>query len=270
VLSVDQLREVVAALQAHGVAHIELTGGEPLLRLDALEAIVRGASADSDFWVLTSGAQMTERCARRMADAGVTGVMVSLDHWDPARHDAFRGVAGTWERAVRALTLARDAGLLTGISVTVTRETATLTDLLALTEIARARGASYVRVLEPQASGRWADADVQLGPTHRAALAALADAANARWPDDAPIIEDVDALRRAAGCQGAGERFLFVDAAGDVHACPFCHGVAGTCLGGGLDAALARLRERGCRVDDAEALVQLRPRRSAEVIAARR
>jgi hypothetical protein len=48
------------------------------------------------------------------------------------------------------------------------------------------------------------------------------------------------------GCFGAGDRYLFVDAEGAVHACPFCRGAAGTARGGGLPDAVARLRARGC------------------------
>jgi MoaA/NifB/PqqE/SkfB family radical SAM enzyme len=258
-LTEAQLREVVAALQGRGVGNIELTGGEPLLRLDAVEAIVRDARALSDFWVLTSGVPMTESCARRLADAGVTGVLVSLDHWDPARHDVFRGARGTYEHAMRALSLARDAGLLTGVSVTASRETANLDDLLAITDVARARGATYVRVLEARTSGRWREAEVRLDGAHLDAIRGLAQAAEARWPGEAPIFDDVDALRRAAGCQGAGRRFLFVDAAGDVRPCTFCDGVAGSCLDGGLDAAIDALRRGACRAD-AEDLIPLRER----------
>lgn len=251
-LSVEDLCAIARALQARGVVHLELTGGEPLARIDAVEAIARALGTDTDCWVLTSGAPMTDRVARRLVDAGVVGVMVSLDHWDPARHDAFRGVPGTFERAVRAMSLARDAGLLMGASVTATRETANPDDLLRVVDVARAHGARFVRVLEPHAAGRWSSADVALREEHRAAIASLQRAVDRAWPDDAPILEAPDAIRVTDRCQGAGRRYLFVDAAGDVHACPFCHGAAGNVLRDGLDACLARLRASACA---SEALV---------------
>ena len=76
----------------------------------------------------------------------------------------------------------------------------------------------------------------------------------------APIVEDLDAARRAEGCQGAGRQYLFIDAAADVHACPFCHGAAGNCLREGLDTSLARLLGRACDADATERLVTLRGR----------
>lgn len=244
-LSIEDLRAVVAALLDRGVAHLELTGGEPLLRLDAVEAIARDASTLADVWVLTSGAPMTADHARRLADAGVTGVMVSLDHWDATRHDAFRGVEGTFDHALEAMTLTRDEGLLVGASFTATRATANPTDLLRVVGVARKHGASFVRLLDPQPADGWAHEDVALGPAQRAAMASLAEAARAAWPDDAPIIEESDAATRDADCQGAGGG-VFVDAAGDLHGCPFCRDAAGNVLREGLDASLARLRRDGC------------------------
>ncbi len=259
-LSVDDLRAIVAMLQARGAARVELTGGEPLLRLDAVEALVRGAAPGTDFWVLTSGAQLTEDAARRLADAGVTGVAVSLDHWDPARHDAFRGARGTFERAVRGMAFARDAGLVVAADVTATRATANHPDLLRITAVARDHGASFLRLIEPQAAGRWASADIALGREHLDALRGLARAANARWPREAPIVDDVGGTQRRFGCFGAGQHYLFIDAAGDVHACPFCRAAAGNCLREGLDAIVARLRARGCEGFPDARLVALRRR----------
>lgn len=259
-LTVESLRAIVTALQARGASHIELTGAEPLQRLDAVEAVVRGALPGTDFWVLTSGALLTAPVARRLADAGVTGVTVSLDHWDPPRHDAFRGAHGTFTRAVGGMRLARDAGLVVAASVTATRETANLPDLLRILDVARAHGATFARVLEPQAAGRWAHADVSLRAENYAALRGLARAARARWPDDAPILNDVGYIQQREGCPGAGAHYVFVDAAGEVHACPFCHGSAGHCLRDGLDVTLARLRARGCRTSASPELVPLRAR----------
>lgn len=257
-LSVDDLRAIVAALQARGAVHVELTGGEPLLRLDAVEALVRGAAPGTDFWVLTSGAPLSEDAARRLAAAGVTGVAVSLDHWDPARHDAFRGARGTFDRAVRGMAFARDAGLVVAADFTATRATANLPDLLRVVAVARDHGASFFRVIEPRAAGRWASADVALGREHLDALRGLARAANARWPGGAPIFDDVGGTQRRLGCFGAGQHYLFIDAAGDVHACPFCRAAAGNCLREGLDAIVPRLQARGCEAFPAARLVRRR------------
>jgi radical SAM protein with 4Fe4S-binding SPASM domain len=68
----------------------------------------------------TNGTTMTAPLARRLAEAGLRYVEISLDSVDPARHDAFRGAAGMWARAVRgARAVVETPGLRLGIAMCV-------------------------------------------------------------------------------------------------------------------------------------------------------
>ncbi len=112
---VDQLGESYVAMLA-------LAGGEPTISGDFLPVLRRAGSYGMHLSVATNGVTMTDRLAGEMADAGVRYVEVSLDSVDPARHDAFRGVGGMWERAVRAArVVAATQGLRLGIAMCVHR-----------------------------------------------------------------------------------------------------------------------------------------------------
>jgi MoaA/NifB/PqqE/SkfB family radical SAM enzyme len=243
-LPVGELVGIAEALSGLGACHLELTGGEPMLRLDAVEAVTRALGPRVDVWVLTSGVGLDPRSAARLRDAGVVGTLVSLDHWDPARHDAFRGVPGTFARATEGARAAAAADLVLGLSFTATREMAG-DDLDRLARLGRDLGAGFLRILEPRAVGRWAGQDVSLRPEQVDLLLRFARAANS-GPSDLPLVELPALGQRTVGCFGAGDRYLFVDAEGEVHACPFCRAPAGSARGGGLPAAVARLRARGC------------------------
>jgi MoaA/NifB/PqqE/SkfB family radical SAM enzyme len=243
-LSVGELVEIAEALCGLGAAHLELTGGEPMLRLDAVEAVCRALAPRVDVWVLTSGFGLNARSAARLRAAGAVGMAVSLDHWDPARHDAFRGMPGSFERAVEGAQAAAAADLVVALSLTATRGFQA-EDLTRYTRLARDLGAGFVRILEPRAVGRWAGQDVSLRSEQvdlllRFARASLSEAS------DLPLVELPALIQRSFGCFGAGDRYLFVDAEGFAHACPFCRGRAGTVLGGELPATVERLRARGC------------------------
>jgi len=243
-LTIAELVRIAEDLSGLGVVHLELTGGEPMLRLEAVEAVCRALGPAVDVWVLTSGAGLDAGSAGRLRDAGAVGVAVSLDHWDPARHDAFRGVEGTFERAVEGARAAAAADLVVALSLTATRETR-VDDVARLARLARDLGAGFLRILEPRAVGRWAGQDVRLRPEELGLLLRFAQACNAE-ASDLPVI-DLPALgQRAVGCFGAGDRYLFVDPTGAVHACPFCRGEAGSARDGGLADAVTRLRARGC------------------------
>jgi radical SAM protein with 4Fe4S-binding SPASM domain len=88
-----------------------LTGGEPLLRRDILEIVRR--AAERELWVVvgTNGVRITENLARRLAEAGVRGLSLSLDALDPDRHDRFRKVRGAWKNTVEGAEILNRAGL---------------------------------------------------------------------------------------------------------------------------------------------------------------
>ncbi len=247
VLSVADLCALAERLRAAGAVQLLLTGGEPLLRLDAAEAICRTVHQDCDVWALTSGVPLTPEVARRFRDAGATGVRVSLDHVDPAKHDRFRGVAGTFARAVSGARHAREAGLLVALSLTATREFVTTENLERYAALARGLGAGFIEVLDPRSVGRWTGADVALPPEQIALLEVFDHAMNLERPD-MPLVDYPGIGQRRDGCWGAGDRYLFVDAAGTVHACPFCHGGVGGCLDESLQTLRGRLRAQGCQV----------------------
>lgn len=266
-LPVAEVVRIAEALCGLGAVHLELTGGEPMLRLDAVEAVCRALGPAVDVWVLTSGTGLDARSAARLHDAGAVGVAVSIDHWDPARHDAFRGVKGTFERAVEGARAAAAADLVVALSLTATRETR-VEDLDRIARLARDLGAGFLRILEPRAVGRWAGQDVRLRPEQTDLLLRFAQASNAE-ASDLPIV-DLPALgQRTVGCFGAGDRYLFVDATGAVHACPFCRGEAGSARNGGLADAVARLRARGCHAFPGASAIRIGRTRKADPAAGR-
>ncbi|PYQ19180.1 MAG: hypothetical protein DMF79_13210 [Acidobacteria bacterium] len=98
-LSREDLRRIVSRFQERGVAQILLSGGEPLQRIEDILDVVAAAGGKSDFWILSSGRGLSAERAFRLGDAGLTGVVLSLDHWDPGEHDRFRGSAPPGTRA---------------------------------------------------------------------------------------------------------------------------------------------------------------------------
>jgi len=121
-LTLDQKLAAVDELGASYVAMIAFAGGEPTICPDLLPVLRRVAEHRMHVSIATNGVTMTEKLAAELAEAGARYVEISLDSVDPARHDAFRGVPGMWERAVRgAKTVAAQQGLRLGIAMCVHR-----------------------------------------------------------------------------------------------------------------------------------------------------
>jgi len=103
-LSTDDVLSIIRKFQQAGVGSIELSGGEPLNRYaDLLRILQESDTGRSDFWLITSGYRLSPERAREMKAAGLCGVCISLDHWDAAQHDAFRGMEGSYDWALRLL-----------------------------------------------------------------------------------------------------------------------------------------------------------------------
>lgn len=212
---------VVRSLQDMGTAIIGFTGGEPLLRDDIVD-IVSSVDARSVSILYTNGGRLREALARRLAEAGLFAVAVSLDSADPAAHDARRGVPGSHAAALAALRAASRAGLYPIAQAVVYRQDLDEGALRALFRTARRAGAREVRLLEPIRSGNLAKEgkDIFYAEEDRARLRAIQYRANA-WPGMPKITtfahtESADQY----GC-GAGTQHSYVGPTGELFPCDF-------------------------------------------------
>ncbi|MBF9236575.1 radical SAM protein [Hymenobacter sp. BT683] len=241
------IHAMVAQFQARHVSQIFFSGGEPMLRVNDLVAVVEAARPGTDFWVITSGFNFTRENARRLKRAGFTGVTISLDHYDAARHNAFRGSPAAYNNAVQAAAYASEAGLVVNLSLCATQEFTTDANLMTYARLAKQLGVTFIQVLEPRAVGHYAGKSVDPSPEQIALLEAFYLKLN-YGPDhlDWPMVHYYGYHQRRMGCGGAADRFLYVDTDGDLHACPFCQKKSGSALCGSLDDSLATLKTRGC------------------------
>ncbi|NJO83289.1 MAG: radical SAM protein, partial [Blastochloris sp.] len=69
----------------------------------------------------TNGTLIDDDVARRIRDSGVQRVSISFDGADAATHDAFRGLAGSYDAAVRGFKALRAVGLPVQINTTVAK-----------------------------------------------------------------------------------------------------------------------------------------------------
>jgi MoaA/NifB/PqqE/SkfB family radical SAM enzyme len=247
-LTLDDLRSIVGKFQARGVAQLQLSGGEPLRRFDDLLALIAAGGGRTDFWLLTSGYGLTDERARALRAAGLTGVQVSLDHWQAAAHDRFRGTPGSFAWVVRAAAAARGADLAVCFNLCATRAFVTAPNLERYAQLAARLGGGFIQILEPRAVGHYRGADVDLGPDQQALLERFFLTVNhERGGDGLPICTYQAFDQRRIGCYSAGDRFLFVDTDGRAHACPFCQRATADCRQADATEILGAVRAAGCQ-----------------------
>ncbi len=121
-LSLKEKLMLVDQLDKAGVAAIALSGGEPTIHPDFYRIVSEISSRGMYAAVATNGWVFADiRNLVKAKKAGLRYVEVSIDSADPKKHDWFRGVPGSWERAVKALKNAVKLGISNALAVTLTK-----------------------------------------------------------------------------------------------------------------------------------------------------
>jgi AdoMet-dependent heme synthase len=121
-LSTEQGYRLLDEIRSFGEPLMVFTGGDPLKRPDLLDLIRYSVKIGLRTNVTPSATPLlTEQAIDQFKEAGVTRMAISVDGHDAASHDDFRGIPGTFDRAMTALRHARDIGLDTQFQTTVTR-----------------------------------------------------------------------------------------------------------------------------------------------------
>ncbi|MFP3284880.1 MAG: radical SAM protein [Nitrososphaeria archaeon] len=148
----EEARGVLRQMAEVGVPLVLFSGGEPLMRPDALDLMEEAADMGMRVALSTNGTLITEEVASRLSRIGVSYVGISLDSPRPAWHDLFRGVEGAFAAAMRGLRNAVGRGLDVGLRMTVTARNAA--DAAGLLDLAESAGARRVTFYHLSAAGR--------------------------------------------------------------------------------------------------------------------
>lgn len=112
-LTTAQWKEILAKLRAANVPQVTFTGGEPTLRADLVELV------DAAQWFVTrlntNGRLLTPELCRRLYDASLDSVQVTLYSHDPAIHNALVGAEG-FDDTVTGIKNAVAAGLSVSVN----------------------------------------------------------------------------------------------------------------------------------------------------------
>ena len=130
-----------------------VTGGEPLLNRDIFD--IMGYAHEQGFrWGMTSNATLiTPSVARRLADAGMGTISVSIDGLRDT-HDKLRGLAGGYDRAMAGIQNLIDMDAFRNVQVTTVVNHENISQLDALFEIMDGLDIDSWRVINLEPIGR--------------------------------------------------------------------------------------------------------------------
>ncbi|MGB9723924.1 MAG: radical SAM protein [Chloroflexia bacterium] len=152
-LDVDLLRRAVAEGKALGLRYAKLTGGEPLLHPRFVEIVDFLSAEGLELAMETNGTLLEAGLARYLRDhTRLTWISLSLDGATAEVHDAFRGVEGAFEAALRGLEALVSAGYRPQVIVSPHR--GNVHQVEAVVDLAVRMGAGSVKFNPVSRSGR--------------------------------------------------------------------------------------------------------------------
>lgn len=238
-MSASRIDEVLTAAERLGVFLVIVTGGEPLLREGIIDLVARHKRLL--FLVVTNGTLMGREAARAAARAGNIVPVVSLEGPKEVT-DARRG-EGVYDKAMRAMEMLRDEGILFGFSATVTSKnwSALVSDEFLAQVIGRGCALGFYTEYVPVGSD--VRRDWILGDQERRLFREAVLGIRRRRPIIAVHLPD-DEYDRHGRCLGVTGGCVHVNAQGCVEPCPFAHyardNVAETPLAEAIDSPFLR------------------------------
>jgi radical SAM protein with 4Fe4S-binding SPASM domain len=188
-LSTEEAVRLMDDLSNWGIGLLIIDGGEPLCREDMLDVVKYASSKGIRTTIGSNGTLIDEGMARKMVEAGVMTVAISVDGADARTHDSFRGINGAFEQTFKGIEACRNVGLPFQFNTVIRKET--LSQLDDMLRLAVEYGANAAEFFDLVAAGRARDEcreQVLSNDERKSAMEWLAEA-----QEDCPIIIRVPA-----------------------------------------------------------------------------
>ena len=151
-LSTDEAFRLMDDLSRWGIGLLIIDGGEPLCREDVLDVVKYASSKGIRTTIGSNATLIDEGMAKKLREAGVMAVAISVDGVDAVTHDSFRGVSGAFEQTLKGIEACRNASLPFQLNMVIRKDSfSQLEDMLRL---ALDLGANAAEVFDLVAAGR--------------------------------------------------------------------------------------------------------------------
>jgi radical SAM protein with 4Fe4S-binding SPASM domain len=151
-LSTGEAFHLMDDLSRWGIGLLIIDGGEPLCREDLLDVVKYASSKGIRTTIGSNGTLIDRPMARKLVEAGVMAVAISVDGADAQTHDSFRGISGAFEQTMKGIQACRNAGLPFQLNMVVRKDT--LSQLGDMLRLAVNCGANAAEFFDLVAAGR--------------------------------------------------------------------------------------------------------------------
>lgn len=234
-LTLAEWKHLIDECCKEGALHFLLTGGEVLL-YDDLFLLIEYISKNKGSLVslVTNGYLLSEKTVKRLKQAGLDMIEISLDYPNQKKHDDFRKLNGCYSNAINGIRHCKKYGITPMINTVITRENINDGSCREMIKLAKNRGVDLNFGFASMA-GEWLnkeDALLKEGEYKKALN--LLENNNVRWCGDTAYIK--------RGCSAGSEK-IYVTSYGDIMPCPLVQVAFGNIREKSLGQILRRMRE---------------------------
>lgn len=231
-LTTAQAMDFASEIVRNKIFWVAISGGEPLMRADIIKIISYLTKNNVCVMLSTNGTLVNEEMARKLKEAGIRSIQVSIDGATPDVHDKFRRVKGSYEKAVQAVKFFKKAGIpdvtISSVATKITfREIPKIIDLAVRLNISRYR----VINLMTEGNAHKNISNLIMDDNDRKELVNMVNKKAAAYNDRIKIVQEdrpvsLSSLNKpkkgkiVIGC-AAGKTICKVDAEGNVAPCSY-------------------------------------------------
>lgn len=216
-LNFSELDGILEEAKGMGIYFITISGGEPFIRKDLLDLYEK--HNDLFFHVYSNGSLIDRGMAERLERPGNVAVMISLEGWEEET-DARRG-KGVFIKVMEAMDNLRQAGVLFGFSLTAHRHNFESISSPEFIDMLMGKGCYMGWYFMYIPVGKDPDIGFMLTPEQRNEMRNRVNFLRNTRPifigdfwNDGPY---------ADGCIAGGQKYLHINAKGEVEPCVFIH-----------------------------------------------
>jgi len=106
--TLDEAKKIMDDIASYANPVLVLSGGEPLVRDDVFDIARYGTNKGFRMCLATNGTLVTDEICKKIKDADIKMVSLSLDGAKPETHDNFRNQEGAFEGTMNAIQLFKE------------------------------------------------------------------------------------------------------------------------------------------------------------------
>ncbi|MCL5046228.1 MAG: heme b synthase [Actinobacteria bacterium] len=152
-LSTDEAKALVDDIASFANPILVLTGGEPLYRPDFFEIASYASAKGLRVAMATNATLVDEEIAKKIVEAGIQRVSISIDGSNAKTHDSFRGLPGSFDLALEGFDHLKRLGMSIQFNTTIARHNVDeIEDILTLA-VRKGADALHIFMLVPVGCG---------------------------------------------------------------------------------------------------------------------